>query len=506
MNSTSLAPGLLGIVGCGLMGRGIAQIAIQGGIPVILHDSRPGGAEEARAAIAATLQKLADKGKIGTQDVAAACARLSVAASLADLAPCTTVIEAIVEKLDAKQELFRQLEAVVGDDCILATNTSSLSVTAIAAACKVPGRVAGFHFFSPVPLMKIVEVITGPLTDAHVPDHLITMARQMGHTPVRASDTPGFIVNHAGRGYLTESLRLLGESIASHPELDRILREAAGFRMGPFELLDLTGLDVSQPVMESIYDQYYQEPRFRPSPIARQRLAAGLLGRKTRHGFYRYENGQKQEPATAAVPPRVTIPVWLSPADAAAYPAVSQLLDKLDAKRDKGERPAAGSFCLVLPVGQDATSAAVAAQLDPARTVALDPLFLNGRRTLMTTPLTSVAFRDAAHALFASDGSPVSVIRDSAGLVCQRVVATIVNIGADIAQQGIASPEDIDKAVTLGLGYPKGPLAMGDALGASTILRILDGLFDFYRDPRYRPSPWLKRRAMLGVSLLTPEN
>ncbi|GAB3435856.1 3-hydroxyacyl-CoA dehydrogenase [Massilia solisilvae] len=502
MSSTSL----LGIVGCGLMGRGIAQIAIQGGIPVILHDSRPGGAEEARTAIGATLQKLADKGKIGAQDVADACARLSVASALADLAPCTTVIEAIVEKLDVKQELFRQLEAVVGPDCILATNTSSLSVTAIAAACKTPGRVAGFHFFSPVPLMKIVEVIAGPLTDAPVADQLVAIARQMKHTPVRASDTPGFIVNHAGRGYLTESLRILGESIAPHPEVDRILRQAAGFRMGPFELLDLTGLDVSQPVMESIYDQYYQEPRFRPSPIARQRLAAGLLGRKSQRGFYRYEDGQKQDVAEAAVPPRTSTPVWLGAADAAAFPAVSELGDQLGAARDTGARPADGSLCLVLPVGQDATSCTVAAQLDPSRTVALDPLFLAGRRTLMTTPLTATAFRDAAHGLFASDGVPVSVVRDSAGLVCQRVVATIVNIGADIAQQGIATPEDIDKAVTLGLGYPKGPLAMGDALGAASILRILDGLFDFYRDPRYRPSPWLKRRAMLGVSLLTPDN
>jgi 3-hydroxybutyryl-CoA dehydrogenase len=506
MSSTPLPQALLGVVGCGLMGRGIAQIAIQGGIPVILHDSRPGAAEEARAAIAATLQKLSDKGKLSAQDVEAACARLSVSASLDELAPCSTVIEAIVEKLDAKQELFRQLEAVVGHDCILATNTSSLSVTAIAAACKAPGRVAGFHFFSPVPLMKIVEVIAGPLTDIDVAERLTALARQMGHTPVRAADTPGFIVNHAGRGYLTESLRILGENVAAHPELDRILREAAGFRMGPFELLDLTGLDVSQPVMESIYEQYYQEPRFRPSPIARQRLAAGLLGRKSQRGFYAYEDGKKQEPATAAIPPRAAIRVWLGSDDAAAYPAVSELLGMLGADRDEGERPADGSLCLVLPVGQDATSAAVAAQLDPVRTVALDPLFLGGRRTLMTTPLTDAAFRDAAHALFAADGTPVSVIRDSAGLVCQRVIATIVNIGADIAQQGIASPEDIDKAVTLGLGYPKGPLAMGDALGAATVLRILDGLFDFYRDPRYRPSPWLKRRAMLGVSLLTPEN
>jgi 3-hydroxybutyryl-CoA dehydrogenase len=506
MTSYSQAPDLIGVVGCGLMGRGIAQIAIQGGMPVILHDSRAGAAEEACAAIAATLQKLADKGKIGAQDALDAAARLSVAASLDDLAPCAAVVEAIVEKLDVKQELFRQLEAVVSIDCILATNTSSLSVTAIAAACKTPGRVAGFHFFSPVPLMKIVEVIAGPLTDADVPGRLTAIAHRMGHSPVRASDTPGFIVNHAGRGYLTESLRILGESIAPHPELDRILREAAGFRMGPFELLDLTGLDVSQPVMESIYGQFYQEPRFRPSPIARQRLEAGLLGRKSGRGFYDYEDGRKKEAAAVAMPPRADIPVWLSAADADAWPAVDRLLDALGAERDRGERPGHGSLCLVLPVGQDATSLAVAASLDPARTVALDPLFLSGRRTLMTTPLTSAAIRDAAHALFAADGTPVSRVRDSAGLVCQRVVATIVNIGADIAQQGIASPEDIDKAVTLGLGYPKGPLALGDALGAATVLRILDGLFDFYRDPRYRPSPWLKRRALLGVSLLTPEN
>jgi 3-hydroxybutyryl-CoA dehydrogenase len=206
------------------------------------------------------------------------------------------------------------------------------------------------------------------------------------------------------------------------------------------------------------------------------------------------------------VPARVDLPVWLSAADAAAWPAIDRLLDALGAQRDRGARPAEGSLCLVLPVGQDASSLAVAAQLDPARTVALDPLFITGRRTLMTTPLTITSFRDAAHALFAADGTPVSVVRDSAGLVCQRVLATIVNIGTDIAQQGIASPEDIDQAVTLGLGYPKGPLALGDALGAATVLRILDGLVDFYRDPRYRPSPWLKRRAMLGVSLLTPEN
>ncbi len=506
MNHSTRKPELLGIVGAGLMGRGIAQIAVQGGIPVILHDSIPGGAEQAREAIIATLDKLAAKGKVTIAEARAAAERLTVAALLSDLAPCSVVVEAIVERLDVKRELFQQLEAVVANACILATNTSSLSVTAIAAACRYPGRVAGFHFFSPVPLMKVVEIIVGPLTDNAIADELTDMAKRMGHTPVRAKDTPGFIVNHAGRGYLTESLRLLGETIAEYPEIDRILRLGAGFRMGPFELLDLTGLDVSQPVMESIYDQYYQEPRFRPSPIARQRLAAGLLGRKSQRGFYRYDNGQKQEVGAEAVPPSDNLTVWLGSDDAAAHPQVVELLDRLGVERDNGKIPGQEALCLVLPVGADATTASVAAGIDPARCVGLDPLFLDGCRTLMTTPVTLARYRDAAHALFASDGSSVSVIHDSPGFISQRVVACIVNIGCDIAQQGIATPKDIDRAVTLGLGYPLGPLAMGDRIGASTVLRILDGLFDFYRDPRYRPSPWLKRRALLGLSLLTTEN
>jgi len=206
------------------------------------------------------------------------------------------------------------------------------------------------------------------------------------------------------------------------------------------------------------------------------------------------------------VPPRGDLPVWLDPRDAQAFPAVAQLLETLGAPLDTGLRPGANSICLLLPVGQDVSTAAVVAGLDPTRCVGLDPLFLIGCRTLMTCPVTAPACRDAAHALLAAAQVPVAVIHDSPGFVAQRVVAAIVNIGCDIAQQGIATPNDIDRAVTLGLGYPHGPLALGDKLGAATIVRILDGLFDFYRDPRYRPSPWLKRRALLGVSLLTPDH
>lgn len=494
----------VGIVGAGLMGRGIAQIAAQAGVRVVLFDAREGAAEEARGALNQTFAMLAAKGKIAAEAVAAAGARIAVATRLDELAECDVVIEAIIENLDAKRALFASLENVVGEHCVLATNTSSLPVTAIAAVCRRPERVGGFHFFSPVPLMKVVEVIDGVRGAAWVGDALMALARRMGHTPVRAKDTPGFIVNHAGRGYLTEALRIVGEGIADFHTVDRILKGAAGFRLGPFELLDLTGLDVSQPVMESIHDQYYQEPRYRPSPIARQRLAAGLLGRKTGAGFYVYEDGKAQTSPPPVAPALGVTPVWCAPCAMGA--GVAARLAQVGVPLDTGAAPGPDALCLVFPLGTDATGAALDAGLDPARTVAVDGFNAGGTATIMGTPVTRPEMLQAAWAALAATGHAVERIHDSPGFVVQRVLAMIVNIACDIAQQRIASPEDIDSAVTLGLGYPKGPLAWGDALGAARVLTILDALHAFYRDPRYRPSPWLIRRARLGVSLRTPEN
>ena len=494
----------LAVIGAGVMGRGIAQIAAQAGIRVQLYDSRPGAAREAREAVSAQLQRLAEKGRLGKNDAARASANLAVADSLDALASCQIVIEAIVENLDAKRELFRALEAIVAEDCLIASNTSSLSITAIAAACKRPARIGGFHFFNPVPLMKVVEVVDGLLTAPWVGETLTAFALRCGHKPVRARDTPGFIVNHAGRAYGTEALRILGEGIAEFHEVDRILRDCAGFRMGPFELLDLTGLDVSQPVMESIYRQYYEEPRYRPSPIATQRVNAGLFGRKSGRGFYGHEGGKQEDIAEETPPAARPASVWVSREGLGTK--LTELLRTLGAHIDRGLRPAAQSLCLVAPIGHDATTTAIEEELDPTRTLAVDCLFaVEKRRTLMSTPVTTPAMRAAAHGLLASDGAPVTVIRDSPGFVAQRTVAQVVNIASDIAQQRIAAPADIDAAVTLGLGYPKGPLAWGDQIGASRVLAVLEALHSFYGDPRYRASPWLKRRALLGVSLLTDE-
>ncbi len=494
----------VGIVGTGAMGRGIAQICAQAGSTVWLHDSQPNACQNAIDNLKATWDKLAEKGRLSPDQVQANVSRLRPAATLADLAACDLVIEAIVEKLEVKQSVFKQLEAVVRPEAVLATNTSSLSVTAIAAALSRPERFAGYHYFNPVPLMKVVEVIAGLRTDPKVCQHLDAHARATGHTPVHAQDTPGFIVNHAGRGYGTEALRIIGEGICDFATVDRILRDQVGFKLGPFELLDLTALDVSHPVMESIYHQYYQEPRYRPSVITAQRLAAGVVGRKVGMGFYTYVEGKAQV-AAEPPPPQVTDmpPVWVS-SRAARRADLFQLLKDLGAKIETGASPSSNALCVVAPLGFDVTTVAVVERLDPARTVGIDLLFedkATRRRVLATNPATRSDMRDAAHALFARDGKPVSVIRDSGGFVTQRVVAHMVNIACDICQQQICTPDDLELAVTLGLGYPMGPLAMGDLLGPDNVLETLFNLQTVYGDPRYRPSPWLRRRGAIGLSL-----
>ncbi|NLC36498.1 MAG: 3-hydroxyacyl-CoA dehydrogenase [Alcaligenaceae bacterium] len=497
---------IVGVVGAGAMGRGIAQIAAQAGITVRLFDMQEQAVASARDALQAVWKRQVEKQRMSADEADAALQRVVPCGKLEDMADADLIIEAVVERLDVKGELFRKLEGIVGADCILASNTSSLSITAIASACEDPTRVVGYHFFNPVPLMKVVEVIDGVRGDPRHGDVLMELARRMGHTPVRAKDMPGFIVNHGGRGMNIEGLKAAQECVAPFPVIDAIMREQAGFRMGPFELMDLTGLDVSHPVMESIYQQFYDEPRFRPSPITAVRVAGGLLGRKTGEGFYRYPEGQKAVEAEASAPALpASLSVWVAPYHSTGHRRAAALLRELGVEPVTSEVPPRDALIVVTPYGEDIATVVADYQLDARRTVALDTFFgleTGKRRVVMCSAATLPEWRDAAHALFAKDGSPVSVIADSAGFIGQRVVAAIINVACDIAQQGIATPEDIDLAISLGLGYPGGgPLSLGDTLGAAHVLDILRGMLRTTGDMRYRSSLWLQRRVQLGMSL-----
>ena len=499
----------LGIVGAGAMGRGIAQIAAQAGSTVLLFDMQANTARAAQLAVFSQWDKLHEKGRLDAAQTDLYKSRLLCAGSLSELSGSDLIVEAVIERLDVKAELFAELESLVRPSTVLVTNTSSLSVTAIAARLKRPDQFAGYHFFNPVPLMKVVEVIAGLKTGAGVCSDLSAYARQMGHTPVQAQDSPGFIVNHAGRGYGTEALRIVGEGIADFATVDRILKDQIGFKLGPFELMDLTALDVSHPVMESIYHQYYEEPRYRPSVITAQRLAGGVVGKKAGEGFYRYQGGIAQITPEAPAPQVDDMPpVWVS-TRAARRSELLLLLKNLGARIESGASPSPEALSFVAPLGFDVTTVAVVERLDPARTIGIDMLMDDAsskRRVLATNPATRADMRRAAHALMARDGKAVSVIRDSSGFVSQRVVATIVNIACDICQQNICSPADLETAVTLGLGYPLGPLAMGNLYGPTNVLEVLFNMQTVYGDPRYRPSPWLRRRGAIGLSLLHEED
>jgi 3-hydroxybutyryl-CoA dehydrogenase len=390
------------------MGRGIAQVAAQAGFDRFLFDARAGGASQATEAIADQLRKMARRARSIRAAAEQSIARLKPVDELAGLARAAWWCEAIVEDLGREARALPRARSDRGaPTCVLATNTSSLSVTAIAAPARIRSRVAGLHFFSPVPLMKIVEVVDGVRTEPGVIEQLVDFAKRVGHLPVRAKDTPGFLVNHAGRGYGTEALRILSEGVAGHETIDDILRDAAGFSSVPSSCLDLTGLDVSQPVMDSIYRQFYDEPRFRPTPLLVQRRAAGLLGRKSGEGFYRYADGKRRQPAApprprrrpregldqrAAIPRRA--PRGFAPPGAGVT-------------IDDGEAPQGDSLCVVLPWAEDATRGGSSrGSLDPRRTVALGrTVRLATRRTVMATPVTAPEWRAAAAAVFAPAAS-----------------------------------------------------------------------------------------------------
>ena len=496
---------IVAVCGAGTMGRGVAQVCAQAGMTTLLYDAREGAVAEAIAAIGQGLEGQVAKGRMTQDAMHEAMGRLQPIASLYEAADAGLVIEAIVEDLEAKRDLFRMLEETIAADAVIATNTSSLSVTEIASVCSRAERVGGLHFFNPPQVMKLVEVIAGLHSDPALTPALVEFTRRIGKTPVVATDTPGFVVNHAGRAYGPEALRIVGQGIATAHEVDALMKGAAGFRMGPFELLDLVGGDVTHAVMESIYGRYYDEPMYQPSALMAVRVAGGLLGRKSKQGFYDYSAAPKAgAPTIEVVRQPAPASVWIADDDGGSD--LAALLNSSGIKTSLGGTPGAKEVCLVTPLGEDCTAAALRLNLDPARTVAVDMLGrFKGRYTAMKNPLTTPENLGIAVAALSATVAPVTAINDSTGFVVQRLLAMIVNVGTRIAELRVANPADIDTAVELGLNYPKGPLALGDSLGPARVLTVLDNMQALTRDPKYRASGWLRRRAALGVSLRTPD-
>jgi 3-hydroxybutyryl-CoA dehydrogenase len=486
---------MIGIVGSGAMGAGIAQSSLASGFHVILYDLNTAALSKAKDDVLARLARLIDKGHLPPDFLVAAERRLTLANSLADLAPAQVVIEAIVERLEPKRALFSDLEKVVANDAILATNTSSLSVAAIAAACSHQHRVCGIHFFNPVPVMKLVEVISAPATSEEVIDRACKLVTTLGKTPVKVRDGPGFMVNLGGRAYVTEGLHIVQEGVTDIPTVDRIMREAAGFRMGPFELMDLTGIDVNFLATQSIYVGYQHDPRVRTTTLHELMFNSGRFGRKTGQGFYKYGSGS----AVAAEPERQ--PVSSEDDLFVALPAPTSALQSFVSEFGI-QTKADAEVSLIAPVGEDAATVAARLRITPSKLVAIDLISLDRKFVTLMAPLGSdgVWLHRVADEL-RGRGLRVETIKDSPGFVVQRILAMVANLGCEMAQIGIGTPEDIDLAMKLALNYPRGPLELAHTIGLETTHSILTSMQAITGSDRYRPSVWLRRRAMLGCSI-----
>lgn len=545
---TDLSIRSIGVVGAGTMGAGIAQVAAQAGLDVLLHDPFPQALARAIDNIRGWLDRAAAKGRIPAANVAAILERLRPTDSLLHLAAADFVVEAAPEDLELKRRIFGDLDAACPADTILATNTSSLSVTEIGALTSRRDRVVGMHFFNPVPLMALVEVIRGHQTAPGTVTATLEVARRLGKTPVEAVDTPGFIVNRVARPFYSEALRLVGEGVASPERVDACLK-AAGFRMGPFELMDLIGVDINFAVTSSVYAQYFNEPRFRPHVLQRKMVQAGMLGRKAGRGFYNYRGGSAEpigaDPVAGetALPP-ADRPILVVAADATAAAPLSRAAAEAGLPlavqvwpappADVSRAAARAWLCLDLTPGPRPAKQEVVTALD--RALPDDALLASYAMTVTATELAAWTGRPGqvlglgglppaggsgilelavpvrladewapdpalplawapAGAAFRRMGLTALPLGDGAGMVSARVVACLVNEAAHTRMEGVATADAIDTAMRLGANYPRGPLSWGSGLGLDWVLSVLEHLRADLGDERYRPAPLLRRLA-----------
>ncbi len=493
---------VVGVVGAGTMGAGIAQVAAVAGHPVLIADAVPGAAARAVGAIRDKVEAQVARGRLSADPGAL---RLTAVESVAGLAGCAVVIEAVVEDLAVKRSLFAELEAAVAAGALLASNTSSLSPTALGAGLAHPERLVGLHFFNPVPAMRLVEVIPGLATAPAVADAAADLATAWGKTVVRSTATPGFIVNRIARPYYAEAWRLHEEHACVPQNIDAVLTGAGGFRMGPFALMDLIGHDVNEAVTRSVWAAFGYDPRFAPALAQRALVEAGWLGRKSGRGIYPGDGAPAPVPAPAAAAPEAVVEHLAGSGGASPLRAFLDRAGVAAVCGDRDDSEAGLADGLVeLPSG------ALLVQTEGVTATSLSAAF---ERPVIVIDRVLDPAAATAVAIAASDGCPpgalaeavgllqaarleVYVIEDTPALIVARTVAMLANLAADALACRVASEPDIDTAMRLGVNYPLGPLAWARQWGIGTVLRLLDSLENWYRDGHYRASPLLRRAAL----------
>ena len=480
------------VVGAGTMGRGIAQVAVGHGHLVNLVDPDE---RQLDAAVDEILNRLGRKDPAARQG---ASERLAASPTIArtDAHPGTVLVEAVVEDLSVKQAVLSAALEHLGADCILATNTSSLSITEIAATVADPSRVVGMHFFNPVPVMKLVEVVTGLQTDPDVAAAVEHLAISWGKQVARVKSTPGFIVNRVARAFYGEALKLVEEGATTPEVIDELMRSAGQFRMGPFELMDLIGVEVNLAVTTTVWQAYNFDPRFAPSRIQQELVASGRLGRKSGSGFYRYGDGIERErpeatPPGTGAPPRVRLHGHSN--------QLETLLARARIAYEQLPSEDGADWVELVGVGWGVISRGRTAQQEALMrgvpVVVLDRCLEPERASALAVAASNDAIADVWLAILDRAGVRGYRIEDAPGLVLCRILVMIANEAWEAVHHGVAARADIDAAMVYGTNYPVGPFAWCDEWGAANVLEVLDQLWSEYRDPRYRASQRLRAVA-----------
>lgn len=504
----SIEPGCdIAVIGCGAMGLGIAQVALLAGHRVLLRDVDQATAVSARDAILRRVSALVAKGRLEAAALNSVRELVRVADNVQDISGCRLVIEAAAESLTVKRSVLAEIESVVADDCVLATNTSSLDINEIGAALRAPGRFAGMHFFNPPSVMRLVEVVQGSSTDEEVVRTVAETAVSWGKSPVVVRSSPGFVVNRVARPYYGEALRLLDEGALAPEVIDSALR-AAGFPMGPCELMDMIGHDVSAAANRSVWEATGLDPRYRPSGTQQALLATGRLGRKSGSGFYDYRDGEvlpgsaRQEPSGRE---------GCGPGEVTSVAGTGALAVLVTSALDVDRAPGSADEVRLAVHGRIRLTDGRLAAAHTAE--AGEPVLLLDRWTVGENPgFALLATPDgcpddvlaAAIRVLGFCGLVVRPCADIPGLVVSRVVSLLIDEANDVVSRGVAGPGDVDLAMKAGTGYPRGPLQWGDSWGAQNVVEILDNLRHTTGDPRYRVSTRLRCRALAGRPLADP--